>query len=80
MVFQKVLRDQVISSGLHLVSRLRDDADMKYLCTNTPTGKRGRPRKYTGKIDISEIDRDYFTFISGDDETTIYAEKSIAKP
>ena len=76
---KKSFADQVISSGLHLVSRLRDDADMKYLCTNTPTGKRGRPRKYTGKIDISEIDRDYFTFISGDDETTIYAGEVYCK-
>jgi len=76
---KKTFADHVISSGMHLVSRLRDDADLRYLCTENPTGKRGRPRKYTGKIDIDNIDKDYFTFISEDDESTIYAGKVYSK-
>ena len=39
----------VISSDMHLVSRLRDDADLRYLCKEPPTGKRGMPKKYDGK-------------------------------
>lgn len=72
---KKSFADQVISSGMHLVSRLRDDADLRYLCTEIPTGKRGRPRKYTGKINIDNIDKDYFTYISLDEESTIFAAK-----
>ena len=64
---------------MHLVSRLRDDADLRYLCTEIPTGKRGRPRKYTGKIDIDSIDRDYLTYISRDEESTIYAGEVYSK-
>ena len=57
--------DQVISSGMHLISRLRDDADLKYLCTEPPTGKRGRPKKYSGKIIINDIDKEYFHLYPG---------------
>jgi len=76
---KKSFVDQVISSGMHLVSRLRDDADLRYLCTEIPTGKRGRPRKYTGKIDIENIDRDYFTYISEDEESLIYTAEVYSK-
>ena len=76
---KKAFADQVISSGMHLVSRLRDDADLRYLCTEIPTGKRGRPRKYIGKIDIDNINRNYFTHISGDEESTIYAGEVYSK-
>ena len=65
--------DQVIHSDMHLISRLRDDADLKYLCQEPPTGKRGRPRKYSGKIIINDIDKEYFQFISSDEEETVYA-------
>lgn len=76
---KKSFADHVISSGMHLVSRLRDDADLRYLCNEIPTGKRGRPRKYTGKIDIDNIDREYFNYISMDEESTIYAAKVYSK-
>jgi len=71
--------DQVIQSDMHLISRLRDDADLRFLCKEPPTGKRGRPRKYTGKIIISDIDKDYFRFISSDEEETVYAAEVYSK-
>lgn len=70
---KKSFADQVISSGMHLISRLRDDADLKYLCKEPPTGKKGRPRKYAGKINIKNIDKDYFAFVSEDQDTVVYA-------
>ncbi len=71
--------DQVIQSDMHLISRLRDDADLRYLCKEPPTGKRGRPRKYTGKIIIKDIDKDYFHFIFRDEEETVYAAEVYSK-
>ena len=65
--------EQVIQSGMHLISRLRDDADLRYLCKEPSTGKRGRPRKYTGKIIINDINKDYFSFISCNEEETVFA-------
>lgn len=76
---KKSFADQVISSGMHLVSRLRDDADLKYLCKELPTGKKGRPRKYSGKINIDTIDKDYFCFISEDQESVVYAAEVYSK-
>jgi hypothetical protein len=76
---KKSFADQVISSGMHLVSRLRDDADLKYLCKEPPTGKKGRPRKYSGKINIDSIDKDYFCFISEDQESVVYAAEVYSK-
>ncbi len=64
--------DQIISLKMHLISRLRDDADLKYLYKGSHTGKKGRPRKYSGKIIINDIDKDYFSLISQDEESTVY--------
>jgi len=71
--------DQVIQSDMHLISRLRDDADLKYLCKEPPMGKRGRPRKYSGKIISNDIDKNYFQFISSDQEETVYAAEVYSK-
>ena len=76
---KKSFADQVISSGMHLVSRLRDDADLKYICKEPPTGKKGRPRKYTGKITIDSIEKDYFSFVSEDQESAVYAAEVYSK-
>ncbi len=76
---KKSFVDKIISLDMHLVSRLRDDADLRYLSKAPLTGKRGRPRKYTGKIDTSNIDQDYFTFISEDKESLIYATEVYSK-
>ncbi len=70
---KKSFVDQVIELGMHLISRLRDDADLKYLYLGTATGKKGRPCKYAGKIDIANIDTSYFELIEQNQQTTIYS-------
>ena len=71
--------DSIVSMDMHLISRLRDDADLRYISTEEPTGKRGRPRKYAGKIILDSIDKDYFTFISKDEESTVYSAEVYSK-
>ncbi len=44
----------------------------QYLCTEKPTGKRGRPKKFAGKIDLKNIDKSYFTLLDSNDEYTVY--------
>lgn len=63
----------VVSSGMHLVSRLRDDADLKYICTQQSTGKRGRPRKHDGKVILKDINKEYFKLASSNEEEAVYA-------
>ena len=38
-----------------MVSRLRDDADLRYKYTQEQSTGRGRPRKYDGKVDFNKI-------------------------
>ena len=58
---------------MHLISRLRDDADLRYLYQGPRTGKKGRPCKYAGKIDIANIDTDYFELVEQNPEATVYS-------
>lgn len=48
--------DDLRDIGFHLVSRLRNDAVLYYLYQGGRTGKKGRPRKYDGKIDFDNLD------------------------
>ena len=76
---KKPFTDQIVFLEMHLISRLRDDADLKYLYKGPHTGKKGRPRKYDGKIIIKDINKEYFTFISEDEESSVYAAEVYSK-
>jgi len=76
---KKPFTDKIIASGMHLISRLRDDADLRYLFKGEPTGNKGRPRKYAGKIPINDIDKEYFALVSQDEEETVYAAEVYSK-
>jgi hypothetical protein len=52
--------DGVVALDLHLISKLRIDADLRYLYDG-PQKKRGRPRKYDGKVVLSDMTR--FTWV-----------------
>jgi hypothetical protein len=70
---RKPFVDKVLSIHMHLVSRLRDDADLKYLFYGEKTGKKGRPRKHDGKIDWANLNHDYFQITEVDAQTTVYS-------
>lgn len=61
------------STGLHIVSRLRKDASLRYLYDGPRTGRRGRPREYGGKVDWTRPDFAYFTLSHQDEELRIYS-------
>jgi hypothetical protein len=65
--------------GMHLISRLRDDADLQYLYKGKTTGKKGRPKKYDGKIDHTNIRKGYFKLVSKNDDATIYCAEVYSK-
>jgi len=50
----------VLSIGLQLISKLRKDANLRFLYTGTQN-KRGRPKKYDGKVDFNDLSRFEFT-------------------
>jgi len=58
--------------GLEVVCRLRNDADLKYLYQGEQKKGRGRPRKFTTKIDYKSIDEKYFKTIEANENNIIY--------
>ena len=76
---KKPFADKTIKAGLHLVSRFRTDADLWYLYSGVPTGKRGRPKKYISKIALKDIDKEYFELVSETDTSIIYSAEVYSK-
>ena len=46
----------LLKEGFHVISRLRNDAVLFYPSLQEPTGKRGHPKWYDGKVDFSNLD------------------------
>ena len=49
--------DSVSEFGLHLLSKLRHDANLRYLYTGPRPKRRGAPQKYDGKVDLQDLSR-----------------------
>jgi hypothetical protein len=69
---QKFVDGLVTKTDLHLISKLRKDADLRYLYTGPRTGRPGRPKQYAGKINCQQIDTARFERCYDDDDITIY--------
>jgi hypothetical protein len=63
----------VLSAGLHFISRLRDDSVLKYKYTGNPTGKKGAPKKFSGNVDVKNLDTSYFSLDLVNDDIKIYS-------
>jgi hypothetical protein len=62
--------DGVVALNLHLISKLRVDADLRYLYTE-PQKPKGRHRKYDGKLELTDLSR--FTLVEAlDPHRTLY--------
>lgn len=70
---KKPFVDAILSSGLHFISRLRDDSVLKYKYTGEPTGKKGAPKKFRGKVDVKNLDTTYFKLDLSEEETEVYS-------
>ena len=71
---KKKFVDRICSQiQLEIICRLRDDANLKYLAPDQETKKRGRPRLYSGKVDVQNIDKNKFEKEYQDDEMILYS-------
>jgi hypothetical protein len=70
---KKSFADKVLSMQMNLISRLRDDADLKYLFLGEKTRMKGRPRIHDGKIDWADLKPGYFDQAKIDSQTTLYS-------
>ncbi|MCI5144950.1 MAG: transposase [Candidatus Electrothrix sp. AR3] len=62
----------VENTELHLVSKLRSNADMRYLYTGPRKPGPGCPKQYDGKIRWNNLETDRFDICHEDDEIIIY--------
>lgn len=69
----------VEQTELHLVSKLRSDADLYYLYQGERTGQRGRPKIYDGKVNTKQIDSEYFLLEQDNTEKRLYSAIVYAK-
>lgn len=49
--------DAVVAQGLHPVTKLRADANMRFRYAGERSGKQGRPKTYDGKVDWQDLSR-----------------------
>ncbi len=56
-----------------MISKLRWDADLRYLYTGPRRPGKGRPWKYDGKIDCKTIDKSRFKLCYHDDDVKVYS-------
>lgn len=69
--------DGIQSLGMDVISKLRRDADLRYLYTGPYRG-RGRPRRYDGKVDLARRDR--FTAVPSPDADRILETAVVYAP
>jgi len=53
---QEFIRPLVIK-GLHIITKARQDANLRYLYKGRPSAGKGRPRQYDGKVNVRTIDK-----------------------
>lgn len=61
-----------IKEGFECITRMRDDANLRYLYTGEQKPGRGRPKKYGDKVDLNNIDKSIFKPVESTTELKIY--------
>jgi hypothetical protein len=69
---KKFIDGIVDNTDLHLISKLRNNADMRYLHTGPGKPGPGRPKQYDGKIRWKNLEINRFELCCEDDEIIIY--------
>lgn len=59
-------------TSLHMICKLRTDANLKYLYDGPKRAGRGRPKKYDGKINLKKIDKQKFKLVYQDQDVMVY--------
>ena len=59
-------------TGLHIICKFRKDAQLKYLFNGLKTGGKGRPKKYDGKVNPKDIDKNHLTFCYEDEQVLMH--------
>lgn len=63
---------KMMEAKYEVISRLRDDADLRYLYRGEQRKGRGRKKQYDGKIYYQELREEYFDLIKDEETTKTY--------
>ncbi|MBF0414114.1 MAG: transposase, partial [Desulfamplus sp.] len=69
---QKYVDGLLEKTELHLISKLRKDADLTYLYTGEISKSKGRRKQYDGKMNCKQIDKKRFELCCIDDDLYVY--------
>lgn len=72
---RKFLDPTTEHTDLSIISRLRDDADLRYLYQGPKSKGRGRPKKYDGKVDVKNVDKKKVHLDYEDSSMRIYSAR-----
>lgn len=59
-------------TGIHIISKMRQDANLYYIYNGQPTGKQGRPKTLDGKIKMKQPDKRRIKLCYQDDKIKIH--------
>ena len=60
------------STNLHLICKLRSDANLRYLYNGPKRQGKGRPKHYDGKVNLKQIDKEKFKCFYQDQHVILY--------
>ncbi len=63
----------LVGEGLHVITKMRPDADLRYLYNGARLKKRGRPKLYDGKVDCKNIDKRRIKMFDQDEQVVYYS-------
>ncbi|MBA2761023.1 MAG: transposase [Segetibacter sp.] len=63
----------LLKEELHIITKARRDANLRYLYNGQQRGGKGRPKRYDGKVNTGAIDKQRIKCFYTDNEKTIYA-------
>lgn len=79
-IFKSTYVDKILAETLfEIISRLRHDSVLFYIHDKTPTGKRGIPKQYDGKVDIKNPAMNHFKIVHQDSKIRIFFAIVFAK-
>ena len=64
--------DPLLKLGLHVITRMRPDANLSYLFTGVQKPGKGRKKSYAGKVDVKKLDKRRWKRCYEDDQVIGY--------
>lgn len=63
----------LLKEGLHIITKMRPDANLRYPYSGTKKNRRGRPKAYDGKVDCNHIDKRRIKKFDEDEQSVYYS-------